>query len=107
MEEECGRLASPQGLPWPRAHGAQPREQCLQHLNAWGQARSRGRVSLRQDSEKSTARGESHPAAVPMPGLCCSLGQQGAETTKGAFQANVPWLQCQRSAWAITDKSWL
>lgn len=106
LEKECGHLASPQGLPQPCAHRVQPREQHLQHFNAWGQARSRGRVSLEQDSKKSTARGQSRPAAASMPGLRCSLGQQGAETTKGAFQANAPWLQYQRSAWAITDKSW-
>lgn len=94
-EEECGRLASPQGLPRLRAHGLQPQ---AQHLNAWGQA------SLQQDSEKPTARGQSRPTAVPTPGLRHSLGQQGAETTKGAFQANAPGLQHQRRAWATRQE---
>jgi len=90
VEEERGCLASPQGLPPPRTHGVQPREQ---HPNARGQARPRGRVSPGQDSEEPAARAQSRPAAVPTPGLRCSLGQPGAETTKGAFQGNAPWLR--------------
>lgn len=60
-----------------------------------------------QDSEEPAAHGQSRPAALPTPGLRCSPGQQGAETTKGAFQAKAPRLQRQRSAWAMTAKSWL
>lgn len=60
-----------------------------------------------QDSEEPAAHRQSRPAAFPTPGLCCSSGHQGAETTKGAFQAKAPRLQRQHSAWAMTAKSWL
>lgn len=39
LEEECGCLTLPQGLPWPRTRGGQPREQSLQHLCAPSQER--------------------------------------------------------------------
>lgn len=75
-EEERGRLASPRGLPQPHAHGVRPREQ---HPSA------RGQEGMEQDSQRSPEPRQSRTAAVPTPGLRCSLGQQGAETTKGAF----------------------
>lgn len=96
LEEERGCLTLPQALP-----RGQPREQSWQHLRAPSQERPEGTASLEQDSQEATAPGQSCPSAVPTPGSLCSPGQQGAETTKGAFQADAPWLKGQRSAWVL------
>lgn len=98
LEEEHGCLTLPQGLPQPCTHGGQPREQSLQHLPEQTE-KATEKMSLEQDSQEATARGQSCPTAVPTPGSHCSQGQQGAETTKGVFQTKAPWLKCQHSVW--------